>query len=304
MRILLLCAALALIGCASATAQDDMSKVEITTTPLGAGLAMLIGRGGNIVASAGTDGVFIIDDQFAPLSDKIRAAVKTLSDQPVRFVINTHWHGDHTGGNENFAGGGALIVAQDNVYKRMSSDTFLKHVNRTIPASPKAALPVVTFSDQATLHLNGEAVHMIHVDNAHTDGDVIVHFPGANVIHMGDTFFNGMYPIVDTSTGGTIDGLIGAADAGLKLADDKTKIVPGHGPLGDRAALSEYRKMLVDVRARIAKLKAAGKSLEAVRAAKPTADLDERLGNGFVKPETFVGMVYDTLPDLAKAGRK
>jgi cyclase len=280
----------------SVSAQRDFSKVEIVTTPLGHGLSMLAGAGGNIVASAGEDGVFVVDDEFAELHPKIRAALSKLSERPVRFVINTHWHGDHTGDNANLAGEGAVIVAQDNVFRRMSAEQFIKHLNRTVPASPKAALPVVTFNDEATLHLNGEAVHLVHVKNAHTDGDVLVHFPAAGVLHMGDCFFGGMYPIIDIGTGGTIDGYIAAVDRGLALAAPGTKVVPGHGPLGTREDLAAFGAMLKEARAAVAALKSAGKSAEETIVARPTAALDERWGSGSVKPEAFVRTVYDTLP--------
>jgi glyoxylase-like metal-dependent hydrolase (beta-lactamase superfamily II) len=281
---------------AGAAAQTDFSKVEVKATPLGSGLAMLAGAGGNIVASAGEDGVFIVDDEFAELHPKIRAALAKMSDRPVRFVINTHWHGDHTGDNANLAGEGAVIIAQDNVFRRMSTEQFIKHLNRTVPASPKAALPVVTFNDEATLHLNGQAVHLVHVKNAHTDGDVLVHFPEAGVLHMGDCFFNGMYPIIDTGTGGTIDGYVATVDRGLVLAAPGTKVVPGHGTLGTREDLAAFSAMLKEARTAIAAAKAAGKSADETVAAKPTAALDERWGKGFVKPDAFVLTVYDTLP--------
>jgi len=280
----------------SVSAQRDFSKVEIVTTPLGHGLSMLAGAGGNIVASAGEDGVFVVDDEFAELHPKIRAALSKLSERPVRFVINTHWHGDHTGDNANLAGEGAVIVAQDNVFRRMSAEQFIKHLNRTVPASPKAALPVVTFNDEATLHLNGEAVHLVHVKNAHTDGDVLVHFPAAGVLHLGDCFFGGMYPIIDIGTGGTIDGYIASVDRGLALAAPGTKVVPGHGPLGTREDLAAFGAMLKEARAAVAALKSAGKSAEETIVARPTAALDERWGSGSVKPEAFVRTVYDTLP--------
>ena len=289
-------AGIVLLVAAGAAAQTDFSKVEVKTTPLGHGLAMLAGAGGNIVASAGEDGVFIVDDEFAELHPKIREELAKMSDRPVRLVINTHWHGDHTGANEKFAGDGAVVIAQDNVYRRMSASQFIKHLNRTVPASPKGALPVVTFNDRATLHLNGEEVSLVHVKNAHTDGDVLVHFPAAGVLHMGDCFFNGTYPIIDTGTGGTIDGYIAAVDAGLTLAGPAAKVVPGHGALGDRAQLAAFGEMLKQARAAVAALKSAGKTLEEAQAARPTAPFDERWGKGFVKPEAFVRTIWETLP--------
>ncbi|MDQ3229953.1 MAG: MBL fold metallo-hydrolase, partial [Pseudomonadota bacterium] len=221
-----------------ASAQQDFSKVEIKTTALRDGTHMLTGAGGNIVASAGSDGVFIIDDQFAPLSDKIRAAVGKLSDKPLRFVVNTHWHGDHTGGNENLGKAGAVIVAHDNVRKRMSVEQLL--LGNKIPASPGAALPVVTFASDLNLHLNGDSVHVQHVAHAHTDGDALVKFERANVLHMGDVYFNGLYPFIDASSGGSIGGLLAAIDSGLALSDDNTIVVPGHGPVSNRSELAAY----------------------------------------------------------------
>ncbi|MGH9443462.1 MAG: MBL fold metallo-hydrolase [Thermoanaerobaculia bacterium] len=281
---------------AAAFAQTNFDSVQIVTTPLGHGLAMLAGAGGNVVVSAGDDGVILVDDQFDPLHDKLKAAIAKLSNKPLRFVLNTHWHGDHTGGNLKFAADGAVVIAQDNVYQRMSTEQFIKHLQRTVPPSPKAALPVVTFNDRATLHLNGETIHLIHVKNAHTDGDVLVHFPAADVLHMGDCFFNGMYPILDIGTGGTIDGYIAAVEEGLRLAGPATKIVPGHGILGTRGELEAFGEMLKQARERVARLKAEGNSVEDVVAARPTASLDPKWGNGFVKADAFVRTVYETLP--------
>ncbi len=276
-----------------ASAQQDFSKVEIKTTALRDGTHMLTGAGGNIVASVGSDGVFIIDDQFAPLSDKIRAAVGKLSDKPVRFVVNTHWHGDHTGGNENMGKAGAVIVAHDNVRKRMSVEQLL--LGEKIPAAPNAALPVVTFATDLNLHLNGDSVRVQHVAHAHTDGDALVKFERANVLHMGDVYFNGLYPFIDASSGGSIGGLLAAIDSGLALSDAETLVVPGHGPVSNRAELAAYGAMLKGHRDRIAALKAKGKTLAQVIAAKPTASTDDTLGKAFIKPEQLVTFIYETL---------
>ena len=192
------------------------------------------------------------------------------------------------------------MIAQDNVYQRMSTEQFIKHLNRTVPASPKGALPVVTFNDRATLHLNGETIHLIHVKNAHTDGDVLVQFPQADVLHMGDCFFNAMYPILDIGTGGTIDGYIAAVEEGLKLAGPATKIVPGHGILGTRGELAAFGEMLKQARERVARLKAQGDSEQDVVSARPTASLDSKWGNGFVKADAFVRTIYETLPAAGK----
>ena len=270
-------------------------NVEIKTIPVRGGVSMLTGQGGNIGVSAGDDGVLLIDDQFAPLTDKIRAAVTRLSPDPIRFVVNTHWHGDHTGGNENLGKAGVLIVAHDNVRKRMSVEQFMAAFDKKVPASPAVALPVVTFTEEVTFHLNDDDIHVIHVASAHTDGDSIIHFPGANAIHTGDVFFNGMYPFIDVGSGGSIDGMIAAAERCLALAGPETKIIPGHGPLADRAALAAYRDMLVDVRGAVMALVRAGQTREQVVAAKPSAKYDERWGAGFIPPERMVGQVFDSL---------
>ena len=279
---------------AAASAQQDFSAVEITTVDLGDGLAMLQGAGGNIGVSAGADGVILIDDQFAPLTEKIRAAVGKLSDAPIRFVLNTHWHSDHTGGNENLGRAGALIAAHANVRVRMGSEQFMAAMGRRFPPSPPAALPVVTYEQGVVFHLNGHAIRAISVGPAHTDGDSIVHFERADLIHTGDTYFAEMYPFFDASSGGSIDGMIAAADAILELAGPATRIIPGHGPLSDRAGLAEAREMLATVRQRVSAAIAAGRDRDAVVAAGHTAEFDARFGAG-QPAERFVGLVYDSL---------
>jgi glyoxylase-like metal-dependent hydrolase (beta-lactamase superfamily II) len=214
----------------------------------------------------------------------------------VRFVVNTHWHGDHTGGNENMGKAGALIVAHENVRVRMSREHFMAAFGRKIPPSPEAALPVVTFTDAVTFHWNGDEIRVHHVPPAHTDGDSIVHFVKADVVHMGDVFFNGGYPFIDTSSGGRVDGVIAAADRVLAAVGEKTRIIPGHGPLATKADLQAYRDVVKTLRDRIATLKAEGKSRDEVIAAKPTADHDAKWGGGFMKGDTFTGLVYDSLP--------
>src|SRR4051812_39904363 len=214
---------------ASANAQmPDLSKVEIKTHPVAGSVSMLEGAGGNIGVSAGDDGVFVIDDEFAPLAPKIKAAIAKISPKPLRFVCNTHWHGDHTGSNEQMAGYGALIVAHDNVRKRLGTEQVVEMMGgRKVPPSPEKALPVITFNDEVTFHLNGDEIHVVHVANAHTDGDAIVHFKKANVVHMGDTFINGFYPVIDFSTGGTIDGYLAAQEKVLAMIDANTRLIPG-----------------------------------------------------------------------------
>ena len=280
---------------ARAQAQPNFETVQVQAVPVAGGVYVLTGAGGNIGVSAGDDGVFLVDDQYAPITPKVIAAVKTIRDEPIRFVLNTHWHGDHTGGNENMGKAGALIVAHENVRRRMSVEQFLEAFNVREPPSPKGALPVVTFTDAVTFHINGDEIHAFHVPPAHTDGDAIVHFRTANVVHMGDLFFNGMYPFIDVSTGGSIDGMISAAERVLGMIDANTKLIPGHGPVASRADLTAYRDMLVGVRAAVMRHVTAGWSLERVVAAKPTAKLDATWGKGFLQPDKFVEIVYSDL---------
>jgi cyclase len=286
--------AFALVAPAAAQ-QQDFSKVEIVTTKLAPGLAMLVGAGGNIAVSTGDDGPVIVDDQFAPLVPKITAAVKALQDAPIRFVINTHHHFDHTGGNEALGNAGALIFAHENVRARLSTEQFSKLMNRSFPASPEAALPVITFGDGVTLHWNGQTIRALHVAPAHTDGDTHIWFEPANAVHMGDTFVNGFYPLVDVESGGSLAGLIDSANGVLARANADTKIIPGHGPLASRADLGKFRDMLVDVRSRIEKAIAAGETMEAFIAKKPLADLDAEWGDGFLKADQVITLFWMSL---------
>jgi glyoxylase-like metal-dependent hydrolase (beta-lactamase superfamily II) len=282
-------------GPAASQDADRFKNTQIRTIPVRDGIWMLVGEGGNIGVSAGEDGVFLIDDQFAPLTERIKAAIAKLSDKPIRFLINTHWHGDHTGGNENLGKEGVVIVAHDNVYKRMSQENFSKVFNRTTPPAPKGALPVISFSDTVTFHLNGQDIRALHQKNAHTDGDSVLHFVGADVIHTGDLWFNGLYPFIDVESGGSVDGYIRALGEVLALAGPDTKIIPGHGPLGDKQALRGFLGMLKDARGRVQKLIDEGRTLEEVQALKPLADYDETWGNGFLKPDDFLGILYNGL---------
>lgn len=279
-------------GSVAAFAQQDFSKVEVTSQKVAEGVYMLTGAGGNIGLSVGADAAFLIDDQYAPMTPKIKAAVAALTNKPVRFVLNTHWHGDHTGGNKDLGESGTLIVAHENVRKRMTSEQFLEAFGMKVPPADPAALPVVTFNDSVTFHLNGEEIYAFHIPPAHTDGDSIIQFRKANVLHGGDTFFNGMYPFIDLSTGGSVNGMIAAADRMLALAGDGTKIIPGHGPLATKVELRAFRDMLATARDRVAPLVKAGKTLEQVMAAKPMAELDAKWGQGFLKADTFVSILY------------
>ena len=278
-----------------ADAQQDFSKVEITSEKLADGIYMLTGSGGNLGLAVGADAVFLIDDQYAPLTPKIKAAIGAITNKPVQFVLNTHWHGDHTEGNENFAEAGALIVAHDNVRRRMGTEQFLAFFNMRVPPSPKRALPLVTFTTDITFHINGDEVTALHCPAAHTDGDAIVHFRRADVIHMGDIHFNYMYPFIDTASGGSADGVIAAVDRALALATDRTKIIPGHGPLASKADLLAYREMLATVVGRIKTQLAAGKQMKEIIDSKPTQEFEARWGNGFIKADTWVNMLVTGL---------
>jgi cyclase len=293
MRLITPVAALAsmLLLAAPASAQQDFSQVEIRTIDLGNGVFMLMGQGGNLGLSVGDDGAFLVDDQFAPLTPKIEAAIAKVSRDPVRWVLNTHWHGDHTGGNENLGRSGAFIVAHENVRRRLNPAEFRELVGNSQQAPP-AALPVITFDQGLTFHWNGETIEVFHVAPAHTDGDAIIVFTRANVIHMGDTFFNGRYPFVDMASGGNVNGMIEAGERVLARLTPGTRIIPGHGEIGGRAELQAFHDMMVTVRDRVRGLIAQGMSEDAVVAAKPTQDLDATWG---ANAEGFVRAAYQSL---------
>lgn len=281
------------LGAALANAQQrDFSKVEIKTTKLAEDIYMMQGAGGNIGVCVGPEGVLVIDDQFAPLTDKITAAIKAISDKPVRFLFNTHFHGDHTGGNENFGKAGVAIVAHDNVRKRLSTEQYNAIFDRKSPPSPDVALPIVTFNDSVTFHIGGEEITCFHVPNAHTDGDAIVMFPKDNVVHMGDCMFNGFYPVLDVSAGGSIAGMIAAAERMLKVVNADTKLIPGHGPLATRKDLEAFRDMMTIAEKRVKDLIAQKKSLDDIQKAKPLADLDAVWGKGAITQEIFLKELY------------
>jgi glyoxylase-like metal-dependent hydrolase (beta-lactamase superfamily II) len=273
-----------LLATACATlAQRDFANVQIKATPVAGNIHMLEGSGGNIAVSTGPDGVLIVDDQFAPLAEKIAAAIEKLDQGPIKFVLNTHWHGDHTGGNA-FFGKKASIVAHANVRKRLAdkSDT------------PKEALPVVTFGDSASVHINGEEIRLIHLGPGHTDGDSIIHFTKSGVVHMGDLFFNGRFPVVDLGSGGDVAGLLKSVDAALDKIPADAKIIPGHGALGTRADLEKYRDMLVETTGLVKKAIADGKSLADVK----TAGLPEKWkdwGSGFINTSRWLEISYNSL---------
>src|SRR5438105_9767780 len=278
-----------------AIAQQDFSKVETRTEKLSDTVYMLTGAGGNIGLSVGDDAVFLVDDQFAPLTPKIEAAIARITPKPVKFVLNTHWHFDHTGGNENLGKAGALIVAHENVRKRMSVENFIEFLGMKTQPDPRVALPVVTFTSDVTFHLNGDEIFAQHAPRAHTDGDAIVHFRKSDVVHMGDIMFNKLYPFIDTSSGGTVEGVIGAVERTLKEVGERTRIIPGHGPLANRADLKVYRDRLAKISGRIRAQLRAKKTLEQVQASKPTAEFDAVWGKGFLNPDRFVEMLYKNM---------
>ncbi len=274
---------------------EERPEVEIKSQKLTDGIYVLFGRGGNIGLSVGEDGAYIIDDQFAPLSEKINSAIDKITKASVKFVVNTHWHFDHTGGNENFGKEGAVIVAHENVHKRMSTRQEMKAFNRVVEAAPKVAQPSVTYQKEMSLKLNNDKMRIVHVANAHTDGDSLIYFEEDNVLHMGDCYFKIGYPFIDLGSGGSIDGYINALETGLALSNDKTQIIPGHGPMANKSELEAYTEMLKDIRKNVAELKADGKSLEATIAAKPSAKYDAKNGVAFIKPEQIVTAIYNSL---------
>ena len=221
-----------ILGLCWSPVQAQFDDVEIKMTPVAGNIHMLEGAGGKLAVCAGEDGILLVDDQFAPLTEKIRAAIATLDQGPVRFLLNTHWHFDHTGGNENFGNTSVIIVSHESVRARLNSKGFIEFVQRETEPQPKAALPILTFNDEVNFHLNGEDILVLHVAQSHTDGDAVVFFRNANVIHAGDVFWGGMYPFIDLSSCGSIDGMIESTRKLLALADDNTRVIPGHGPVG------------------------------------------------------------------------
>ena len=294
-RTPLLIAILTLVVSVISVEAQDAAPVQIRALKLNGSVHMLTGRGGNMAASTGEQGVFLVDDQFALITPKIEAALRAIRDEPVRFVLNTHWHRDHTGGNENLGKAGAVIVAHGNVRQRLGLEHLKPPKNGRATTYPPESLPIITFTSEVTFHLNGEEVHVFHVPSAHTDGDAVVHFKGSNVIHAGDIFFNGIYPYIDVDSGGGIDGMIAAQEKILDLANPDSQIIPGHGPLSDADGLQAARDMLATVRDRVRTARASGKDVDAFIASKPLADLDDKWGGGFMKAEDVLQIVWRDL---------
>ena len=286
--------------------QQDFSKVQIKVTKVSGNIYMLQGSGGNIAASVGEDGIVIVDDQYAPLADKIAAALKGIgaTDKPVRFVINTHYHGDHTGGNLPFAANGSTIIAQDNVRKRLETGgTAGIGTAKTMdqPAQPKAALPIITFDHDVTVHLNGEDIRALHFPGGHTDGDAIVFFPKNNVVHMGDDFVRYGYPFIDVNSGGSVQGMIAACDKVANLLPDDVKVIPGHGDLSNLGDVRDYSAMLKETSSVVQGAINLGKTPDQMKKEKLLATWDAKYGKGFITPDLFIDTLYNSLTNKKNA---
>ena len=285
-----LAAGLALMA-VPALAQQDFSKVEMKVVPVSGNIYMLQGAGGNIGVSAGPDGILIVDDQYAPLAEKIRAALKGINPGKLKFVVNTHWHGDHTGGNATF-GPEAPVIAQENVRKRLSTEQH--PMGETVPASPAEALPVITFENAVSVHFNGEEIRVIHYPHGHTDGDSVIFFTKSNVVHMGDDFFLGRFPFVDLSSGGSVQGMTENVGKVLAKIPADAKVIPGHGNLSNVEGLKAYHDMLVQTTAIVQKQIKAGKTLEQIQAT-GLPDQWKEWGSGFIKTNLWIETIYNSL---------
>lgn len=274
--------------------QSRFDNVVIKEHKITDQIYMLEGSGGNIGLYIGDGEAFMIDDQFAPLSEKIMNKISELTDHKVQVLVNTHWHGDHTGGNENFGKEGAIIIAHDNVYERMSKDQ--ERNGRVTPAAPEVARPVITFSDDMTLRYLEEPILLTHVHNAHTDGDAFVYFTESNVLHMGDCFFNQRFPYIDISSGGSFSGLIAAVETAAMIVDDETTIIPGHGPIGSKLDLLNYHKFLIDLRSKMESEIASGKTADDMDPAAMTKGY-ESWSTSFMNAKRLIGIVYASMTE-------
>ena len=284
-----------LTGVMNAHAQGRKMEGDIESVQVRDNIYMFVMEpAGNVGVSVGEDGVALVDDQFAPMTERIQIAVAELTDKPIRYVFNTHWHGDHTGSNQNFGKQGPIIVAHDNVRQRMSAEQFHLFFKARSPASPPEALPVITFNDTMTFYFNGDVIEVVHMPNAHTDGDSVFHFRNVDVIHTGDVFINRGYPLIDIASDGSIQGQITATNRLLDMMGPDTIVIPGHGPLADKARVLAIRDMLVTARMSVAELISQGKTLDEIIAAKPLAELDPEWGQGFVRAKYFVRIIYQS----------
>ena len=271
------------------------AKPEFRAQQVRPGLTVLLSTAGNVAVWSGPEGLVLVDDGLAGHTPQLLEAIARISRAPIRFVINTHWHPDHTGGNEALAKTGAVVIAHESVRERLSQLQVVEEYDIRIPAAPAIALPVITFGDAISLHLNGDQLMAVHIANAHSDGDVIVRWQDANVVHMGDLFYNGGYPFIDTANGGSLAGIVAALEGTLARSDAQTVVIPGHGPVATRAELVAYRDMLVAVGRKVREAVEAGRSIDEVLASRPTADFDDRYAKGAVNPERFVRALYRDL---------
>ncbi len=281
---------LALAVGAAAQQEQDFSKVEIKVHKAAEGVYMLEGEGGNIGVSVGEDGIVIVDDEYAPLAPKIQAALKGITDKPVRFILNTHFHGDHTGGNEPFAKTGSTVIAQENVRKRLNGGGMRQGKSR--PPAAKDALPIITFNDRLTVHLNGEDIRAIHFPAGHTDGDAVIFFPKANVVHMGDDFVTYGFPFVDVENGGTVSGMIAGCEKVLASVPADATFIPGHGPLSKGDDVRKFVAMMKDTRAAVADAVAKKMTPAQMKEKKILAKWDS-LGHDFIKTDDWIDVLYD-----------
>lgn len=289
LMILAFCAMSFSVHAADAPSRTQVIKVKNE-------IYMLVSpHGGNVVVSTGDDGVFLIDDQLTPRSKVIHDAIRSLTDKKISFILNTHFHFDHSGGNEFFGEKGAIIVAHDNVRKRLSSEQFISYFKKKMPPLSKIGLPVVTFSQDVTFHYNNDSVHIIHVPLAHTDGDAFAHFVEQNVIVAGDLIFNEMYPFIDAEHGGSVKGIISALGKVIELSDNETLIIPGHGKLMVLNDVRSYQEALSTIVERVEALIGKGKTLDQIIAKKPTKGFDAARVSGFIKPDAFVKLIYEDL---------
>lgn len=286
-----------LLTALAGSAQQNLDTVKIRPIKVTDQIYMLKGSGGNIGLLTGNDGLMMIDDQFAPLSNKITETIRLISQTSIRFLVNTHIHGDHTGGNDNFSKQGVTLVAHDQVRERMKKEQVNKRLNRTTPPREKDALPTVTFSDKLNFHLNEEEIELIHLDRGHTDGDVAVYFKKANVIHTGDAFVRYGYPYIDVSSGGSIKGFVSSLDRLLIMMNDQTKVIPGHGELAAKNDVKILRDQIVDILDQVAKALKKGKKIEEISSLGITDKYDAQLGKGFLKGKDFVVIVAESLSE-------
>ncbi len=273
-------------------ARKEGATAKVTVQKLRENVSAVLGAGGNIAVLTGRDGKLLVDAGFATSQQQVNNALQSISSNPIKHLINTHWHFDHTDGNEWIHKAGATILAHQNTRKHLSTSTKVEGWHYTFPPSPAGAIPTHVFADKQTLHLNGTTLLLEHYQPAHTDSDISVYFSDADIFHAGDTWWNGFYPFIDYSTGGSIDGMIRATEANLAKVTDKMIVIPGHGPIGNKAQLTFYRDLLVGVRDKVANLKKQGKSLDEIVATKPTVATDAQWGGGFMSPRQFIGLVF------------